>query len=334
MTEIKKTIIYIVLSLLVTLAAVGWVRVNDGREVSADRLPVAGDASVTEMPELDHDVQEDAEEGDGSLSEEFHDGDNHHQKAESTEAADSSGKEAHDEAWYAAEHVISHRGASAEEVEHTFAAYDLAIAYGSHYIEQDLVLSGDRTLYVSHDDSAERIAGVDRLFSEMTDEEIDILRTANGEKIHTLQEVFDRYGKDTNYVIELKDGASQVEAFISLIEENGMEEHVIVQDFEPEPLERLEAVFPHMPKLRLCREEEDMLSGIDEPYSDIICVKYTLLSQENCDKVQNAGKKFAVYWSGKAEEDVAGAICIGVDCYFTNNTREAIGLEMRLRAEK
>ena len=50
--------------------------------------------------------------------------------------------------------VYSHRGASGEEIEHTVAAYDLAILYGSKYIEQDLVTSRDNTLYVSHDLSA------------------------------------------------------------------------------------------------------------------------------------------------------------------------------------
>lgn len=102
--------------------------------------------------------------------------------------------------------VISHRGASGEEIEHTFSAYDLAILYGSKYIEQDLVTSKEGTLYVSHDENAKRITGIDKKFSEMTDSEIDQLRTENGEKIHSLQEVFNRYNDSVTYVIELKKG--------------------------------------------------------------------------------------------------------------------------------
>jgi hypothetical protein len=76
------------------------------------------------------------------------------------------------------------------------------------------------------------------------------------------------------------------------------------------------------------------LNGINDYYSDIICVKYTLLSQENCDRVHSAGKAYAVYWSGKASEDVPNAIDIGVDYYFTNYTKEAMELEKSLRVEK
>ena len=50
-----------------------------------------------------------------------------------------------------ADHVYSHRGSKGSN-EHTFEAYDEAIKAGSHNIEQDVVVSRDGTLYVSHDD--------------------------------------------------------------------------------------------------------------------------------------------------------------------------------------
>ena len=64
-----------------------------------------------------------------------------------------------------ADHVYSHRGASSDEIKHTFAAYDKAIAQGSHNIEQDLVISADGTLYISHDLTSNRIAGAGGAFS-------------------------------------------------------------------------------------------------------------------------------------------------------------------------
>lgn len=100
--------------------------------------------------------------------------------------------------------IISHRGASGEEIEHSFSAYDLAIAYGGKYIEQDVVTSKDGTLYVSHDDNAKRLTGVNKNYNEMTDVEISKLRLENKENIHSLEDVFKRYGKTTNYVIETK----------------------------------------------------------------------------------------------------------------------------------
>jgi glycerophosphoryl diester phosphodiesterase len=342
MSKKKKAIIYLWFSVIIILFSVECFKASSGYMTITDHSQntVASNAHEASSSLVDQDggtegkekvAQKNGKNEDtkGSSSAEAA-GENSYLDVETDEPEE----EERDENWYAAEHIISHRGASGEEVEHTFAAYDLAIEYGSHYIEQDLVLSKEGTLYVSHDDSAERIAGVDRMFADMTDQEIDQLRTENGEKIHTLQEVFDRYGKDTTYVIELKDGGSQIDYFIDIIQTNGMEDHVIVQDFEPEPLEKLEYIFPDMPKLRLCREESDLLNGINDYYSDIICVKYTLLSQENCDRVHSAGKAYAVYWSGKASEDVPNAIDIGVDYYFTNYTKEAMELEKSLRVEK
>ncbi|MEO1781207.1 glycerophosphodiester phosphodiesterase family protein [Enterococcus diestrammenae] len=66
----------------------------------------------------------------------------------------------------------------------------LAIQYGSKYIEQDLVTSKQGTLYVSHDLSAKRLTGVDKQFSDMTDVEINVLKTIIGESILSLRDVF------------------------------------------------------------------------------------------------------------------------------------------------
>ena len=54
--------------------------------------------------------------------------------------------------------VIAHRGASWDAPEHTFAAYDLALAQGADWIEQDLQMTRDGQLVVLHDDSLDRTA--------------------------------------------------------------------------------------------------------------------------------------------------------------------------------
>jgi glycerophosphoryl diester phosphodiesterase len=231
--------------------------------------------------------------------------------------------------WLLAEHVYSHRGASGYEVEHTFASYDLAIEQGSHNIEQDVVTSRDGTLYVSHDDNAQRIAGVNRDYSDMTDEEISRLRTANGEGIHTMAEVFQRYGQDVTYLVELKFPQGQAEPFARLVEDCGMENNVIVQSFHPEALEEMERLLPEVPKLYLCRDQAGVDRAVDTDYADIVCVKGSLMTKKNCKKVHKKGKKFCVYWT--EGEEVKKAIQMGVDCYFTNYTDRALALEREYR---
>ncbi|MGL4663353.1 MAG: acyltransferase family protein, partial [Culicoidibacterales bacterium] len=115
-------------------------------------------------------------------------------------------------AWKATR-IISNKG-SAEEIGNTLAAYDLAIKYGTQYIELDVVTSKTGTLYISHDLSAKNLTGVNKLFGDMTNEEIDQLRInkSSQEKIELLklQDVITRYTDTINYVIDLKEDTKQV----------------------------------------------------------------------------------------------------------------------------
>ena len=225
-------------------------------------------------------------------------------------------------------HVISHRGASAQAVEHTFEAYDLAIAQGSYYIEQDLVSSKDGTLYISHDLNASRLTGYDGLYSQMSDSQINELKTSSNEKIHTLQSVFDRYKTNTFYVIELKE-AGQVDAFVNIVQKNGLEDFIIVQSNDENVIEQLEAKLPNIRKLLLVNKK----SALDEAVhssADIISVKKSLMNRENLEKVRNSGKIFNVYTLDTPQE-IIEAIQLGVDSYFTDDTQNAINYELEYR---
>ena len=60
--------------------------------------------------------------------------------------------------------AVAHRGASAYAPEHTLAAYDLAIAQGADYVEQDLAVTKDGVLICLHDASLERTTDVEERF--------------------------------------------------------------------------------------------------------------------------------------------------------------------------
>lgn len=226
----------------------------------------------------------------------------------------------------ATDRVIPHRGASGEEIEHTITAYDLALEYGATQLEQDIVTSKDGTLYVSHDLSAKRITGVDKLYADMTDREIDALRTEDGQRILKLSDVFDRYGSSVTYVVELKDKGAQAELFAALVKEYGMEDHIVVQCLEPSVLEALEAVFPDMPKMYLVSDRARFNAGLELNYVDILAVSKNLMSQENCDIAHDCGKRFSV-WTLDSTEEIEAAIALNVDSYFTNYTGRALTLE-------
>lgn len=226
--------------------------------------------------------------------------------------------------------VFSHRGASGEEVEHTFAAYDLAIDYGSQNIEQDLVTSKNGTLFVSHDLSAKRITGVNKLYSDMTDEEIRQLKTINDEPILALQDVFDKYKDSVNYIIELKENNKQTNKFIDIVNKNNLSKSIIVQVSNTEPLDLISKKFPNMEKLLLIKEQKDILKATKNSNVDIISINKEFLTKNNVALVHNANKKINV-WTVDSTKEITNAITLNVDSYFTNYTAKALLLEKKYK---
>ena len=221
------------------------------------------------------------------------------------------------------DHVYSHRGASGEEIEHTIKSYDLAVLYGSKYIEIDIVSSKDGNLYISHDLSAKRITGVDKTYKEMLDYEIENLRTKDNQNILSVEDVFKRY-KDITFVIEIKDHDIDLEKLNKLVTKYNCD--VIIQCNSKHILKKVKDIFANAVTLYLCYNIEDFDDAIDIMYIDIIAVSKEFMNQKNMDLVHTNGKKFCV-WELNTTDDIKKAIDLGVDSYFTNYTRKAIELE-------
>lgn len=222
--------------------------------------------------------------------------------------------------------IYSHRGASGEEVEHTFAAYDLAVKYGSEYIEQDVVTSKDKILFVSHDLSAQKITGIDKLYSDMTSAEIDKLRTNDGQKILRLQSIFDRYKKDVTYVIELKGDIEQTNLFSELISSNNIADNIIVQSFDAKALDVINKEFPDMEKLLLVNDQAALTKAVTLKNIDIISINKSLLTKKNIKLVKDNNKQINA-WTLNSTDEILQAISLGVDSYFTDYTAKAILLQ-------
>lgn len=231
-----------------------------------------------------------------------------------------------------ASHIYSHRGVEGS-YEHSFKAYDEAINAGSHNIEQDLVLSSDGVLFVSHDLNASFMTGVNAAYSSMTAEEIDNLKTRAGNKVLRLSEVFDRYGRSVNYIIELKTADTvSISAFESIVEEYGYEDIITVQSIYPDVLKVLNEKYPDMPKLFVCKSQQSFYDSLDLPYVDIISVDIDrgLMTESNCKAAHEHGKMFSA-WTLSMESSIRKAIDMNVDTYFTNETPLALSLEREYR---
>lgn len=228
-------------------------------------------------------------------------------------------------------HIYAHRGDARNEVEHTIKAYDSAIVQGALNIEPDVVLSKDGTIYVSHDLSAYRITGVDKLYEDMSDEEIEKLRTIDGQKILKLSEVFDRYKDNVKYIIELKNYSElMIQKFEELIDSYQLQNNIIVQCFDVLPLEELDKYYPNVKMLYLCRTSQIFYEGINNSAVDIVSVPKHLMNKKRCNAAHKKGKKFNVYVL-KTKSQIKRAINMGVNNYFTNNVKLSLKLERKYR---
>lgn len=229
-----------------------------------------------------------------------------------------------------ADHVFSHRGASGEAVEHTRAAYDLAVSYGSRYLEQDLVLSAEGTLYVSHDLTPERLTGETRPFAELTDAEIDALRTEDGQQILKLEDVFAAYRKPICFVVEVRDVA-QLEPLFALIQKYRLEKRLILQAWNTPALEAVQERFPAVRRMLLVKTQDGVDWACLEPSVDIVGIQAPLMTEFNCGWIRQHGKEICV-WTLDTEEALRRAIALNVDYYFTDYTALALELEQERAA--
>ncbi|MEJ7873470.1 MAG: glycerophosphodiester phosphodiesterase, partial [Rubrobacteraceae bacterium] len=188
---------------------------------------------------------------------------------------------------------IGHRGASGYAPEHTIPAYDLALKMGADYIEQDLQLTKDGVLVVLHDETLDRTArptaesapgDCTGLVREKTLAQIktcDVGTWFNekypeyanpeyvGLKIPTLEEVFQKYRKSTNYYIETKSPESapgMEEELLRLMDEYGLTKpaadkwQVLIQSFSPASLQKIHTLDPELPLIQLFSGSETSAS--------------------------------------------------------------------------
>lgn len=118
--------------------------------------------------------------------------------------------------------VIAHRGASAYAPENTLAAFRKAVQIGAVEIETDIGFTKDRKLLLFHDRTLDRTTNGTGLPADYTLEELKRLDAGSwmepneypdfkwdedfsGERLITLDELFETFGNTLTYHIEIKD---------------------------------------------------------------------------------------------------------------------------------
>lgn len=248
------------------------------------------------------------------------------EQAASEAAEEEAAQEAETAQTYAGSHVIAHRGSAGDD-ELSFAAYDKAVEAGAKYIEADMVVSADGTVYVAHEDESKPMTGYDGYFSGMSDSQIDSLTTRAGNKVLKLTDLFDKYGDSVTYIVDIKYAAPRnTEAFAETVREYGNEKNVIAASFYPKALRAVEEAFPDMTRMYLCSDQGSFNAGIGYSFADIVCAPSSIMNADNLKAAHDSEKQFSV-WTLNTEEEIKNAIELGVDTYFTDDSALAVRLE-------
>ena len=256
------------------------------------------------------------------------------EEAAAAEEADKAAAEAAEEAEQqeqasqskAGSHVYAHRG-SAGENELSFAAYDKAVEAGAGYIEADMVVSADGTVYVAHEDESEPMTGYSGYFSGMSDSQIDALTTKAGNKVLKLTDLFDKYGDSVTYIVDIKyNDPRNAEALVKTVKDYGNEENVVAASFYPKALSAVEEALPDMTKIYISSDQGSFNAGLGYSFADIVCAPASIMNADNVKAAHDNSKQFSA-WTLNTEEEIKSAIELGVDTYFTDDSALAVKLE-------
>jgi glycerophosphoryl diester phosphodiesterase len=241
--------------------------------------------------------------------------------------------------------LVAHRGGALEAPENTLEAFSNALRIDPNIIfEFDIHLSKDGEIVVFHDSTLERTTDGLGPLREKTLEELKRLDAAyffknpagefsfrgKGVRIPTLREVFKAFPK-TRFVIEYKTEEPGVEnKLISLIEEFGYENNIIIASQKTDVLIRTRNLRPHW---QYSGTEDEILRAVMlqaiylEPLTKILSNAFLIPEREGSIQVltprlltelHRRGKKILI-WTVNDEADMRRLIAQGVDGIITDH---------------
>lgn len=152
--------------------------------------------------------------------------------------------------------VVGHRGDPLREPEETFASFNSAFKSGADYVELDLHVSQDNVLVISHDRNLERVTGHNAIVSQTPWAQIKTFTQANGEPMHSLDELFAYYQNrpNTKFLIETKktkkgNPQNMEELIKASVTKYQMENRVMFHSFSLASLQNLKVLLPQAPRI-------------------------------------------------------------------------------------
>ena len=236
---------------------------------------------------------------------------------------------------------VSHRGASGYAPEHTLVSYDMGEKMHGDYIEIDLQMTKDGQLIAMHDEKLDRTTDGTGNVKGYTLEQIKQLDAGSwfnerypqyakpeyeGLKVPTLEEVFQKFGKNANYYIETKSPniyPGMEEELLRLVNEYKINKKtLLVQSFSQESLKIMHDLDSSVKLVQLLSYSSYATvtdAQIDEvkKYAMGVGPNHTYLNEEYIQKIVGSGLEIHPY-TVNDKERMKQLIDWGVTGMFTN----------------
>lgn len=145
--------------------------------------------------------------------------------------------------------TYAHRGASTYCPENTMLSFYTGVYMGANGIETDVQMTKDGVLVLYHDDTLERILGIEGSIKDYTYEELLRYKVKNGclfDRVPTFEDFLSHFAQyDLTFAIELKVKGIEREV-ADMIYKHGVEKKVVVTSFIFGAIEAMRACAPEL----------------------------------------------------------------------------------------
>lgn len=212
---------------------------------------------------------------------------------------------------------IGHRGASRAFPENTLAAFRAACDAGADMCELDVQLSRDGAVVVIHDDTVDRTTNGRGAVAAFTLAELKSLDAGRGERIPTLEEVFETTAGRCGLNVELKIPGLEPQV-AEIMRKHEATETSMVSSFDWSALEAMRTVAPEIRAGVLAEKKPDrMLEAATRLHAYAVNPRCDLVTPDLCIAAHARGFKVLV-WTVDRPEQMRALIEAGVDGIMTN----------------
>jgi glycerophosphoryl diester phosphodiesterase len=215
---------------------------------------------------------------------------------------------------------IGHRGAMGHAPENTLLSMQKALEFGVPWVELD-VYEVEGHLIVIHDKTLERTTNGAGSVMDQTFEYLRSLDAGKGQKIPTLDEVFDLIQRKAGINIELKgpDTAEPVAFFVERYRLKGWtDEEILVSSFNHQELNKIKGFDNQIRIGLLSKDIPDGYAALAEDmgaFSVHVSLKH--INQVFVEDAHHRGLEVYVYTVNR-HQDIERMQSLGVDGVFTN----------------